>query len=179
MTSSTSRYSGPAIAAHWLIALLIVAAFPLGHYMHDLPLSPDKLRLYSYHKWIGMTVLMLVVPRLLWRLTHAAPAPLPAPEWQLKLAGITHVLLYVLMFAVPLTGWLMTSAKGFPVVYFGVLPFPDLIPKNPDLGEVLEEVHGALNWLLAGLVGLHVAGALKHHLIERDGTLARMLPFGK
>ena len=178
MNTSSPRYSGPAIAAHWIIALLILAAFPLGVYMHDLPLSPNKLKLYSYHKWIGITVLLLFVPRLLWRITHRPPAALPAPAWQHRFAELTHVLLYVLMFAVPLSGWLMSSAKGFQVVYFGVLPLPDLIAKNPELGDLLKEAHEALNFALLGLVGLHVAGALKHSLIDRDGTLRRMLPFG-
>ena len=179
MTPSTERYSGPAIGAHWIIALLILVAWPLGVYMHELALSPLKLKLYSYHKWIGITVLLLFVPRILWRLTHRPPAALPMPAWQHMIAEGTHHLLYLLMFLVPLSGWLMSSAKGFQVVYFGVLPLPDLVAKNAELGDLLEEVHEALNWGLFALVGLHVAGALKHQIIDRDGTLRRMLPFGK
>lgn len=179
MNKPTERYTGPAIAAHWLIAILILAAFPLGLYMHELTLSPTKLKLYSYHKWIGMTVLLLFVPRILWRLTHRPPAPLPMPAWQHKIAEGTHHLLYLLMFLVPLSGWLMSSAKGFQVVYFGVLPIPDLIGKDKELGELLEEMHEVLSWSLITLVGLHLAGALKHHLIDKDSTLRRMLPFGK
>jgi len=179
MNKPTERYTGPAIAAHWLIAILILAAFPLGLYMHELPLSPTKLKLYSYHKWIGMTVLLLFVPRILWRLTHRPPAPLPMPAWQHKIAEGTHHLLYLLMFLVPLSGWLMSSAKGFQVVYFGVLPIPDLIGKDKELGELLEEMHEVLSWSLISLVGLHLAGALKHHIIDKDSTLRRMLPFGK
>lgn len=179
MNQPTARYTGPAIAAHWLIAILILAAFPLGLYMHGLPLSPNKLKLYSYHKWIGMTVLLLFVPRILWRLTHRPPAPLPMPAWQHKIAEGTHHLLYLLMFLVPLSGWLMSSAKGFQVVYFGVLPIPDLIGKDKELGELLEEMHEVLSWSLISLVGLHLAGALKHHIIDKDSTLRRMLPFGK
>lgn len=179
MNKPTERYTGPAIAAHWLIAILILAAFPLGLYMHGLPLSPNKLKLYSYHKWIGMTVLLLFVPRILWRLTHRPPAPLPMPAWQHKIAEGTHHLLYLLMFLVPLSGWLMSSAKGFQVVYFGVLPIPDLIGKDKELGELLEEMHEVLSWSLMTLVGLHLAGALKHHIIDKDSTLRRMLPFGK
>ncbi|MBS0353348.1 MAG: cytochrome b [Proteobacteria bacterium] len=179
MNKPTERYTGPAIAAHWLIAILILAAFPLGLYMHELTLSPTKLKLYSYHKWIGMTVLLLFVPRILWRLTHRPPAPLPMPAWQHKIAEGTHHLLYLLMFLVPLSGWLMSSAKGFQVVYFGVLPIPDLIGKDKGLGELLEEMHEVLSWSLISLVGLHLAGALKHHIIDKDSTLRRMLPFGK
>ncbi|NML26910.1 cytochrome b [Zoogloea dura] len=179
MNTTAPRYSGPAIAAHWLIAALILVAFPLGVYMHDLPLSPNKLKLYSYHKWIGITVLLLFVPRILWRITHRPPAALPMPAWQHKIAEGTHHLLYLLMFLVPLTGWLMSSAKGFQVVYFGVLPLPDLIGKSEELGDLFKEVHEALNWALLVLVGLHVAGALKHVILDKDGTLRRMLPFGK
>ncbi len=179
MNFPTPRYTGPAIAAHWVIAALILVAFPLGVYMHDLPLSPNKLKLYSYHKWIGITVLLLFVPRILWRLTHTPPKALPMPAWQHKIAEGTHHLLYLLMFLVPLSGWLMSSAKGFQVVYFGVLPLPDLVGKSEELGDLLKEVHEALNFGLLTLVGLHVAGALKHVIIDKDGTLRRMLPFAK
>lgn len=174
-----TRYASPVIAAHWLVAALIFIAFPLGVYMHDLPLSPQKLQFFSYHKWIGMTVLLLFVPRLLVRLFVAVPPALPAPAWQLKAAEWTHVLLYVLMFAVPLSGWLMSSAKGFQVVYLGLLPLPDLVSKNAELGDFLKTVHQTLNLALLGLVGLHVAAAVKHHVIDRDATLRRMSPFGK
>ena len=174
----TQGYTRTAISLHWLIALLIFAAFPLGVYMHDLPLSPDKLRLYSYHKWMGITVLMLAAIRLSWRFTHRPP-PLPAsmPRWEALAAQSVHVLLYVLLFAIPLSGWLMSSAKGFQTVWFGVLPLPDLVGKDKALGKLLEEVHETLNFTLLALVIAHVAGALKHHFIERDDILARMLPF--
>lgn len=176
MNTSSPRYSGPAIAAHWIIALLILAAFPLGVYMHDLPLSPNKLKLYSYHKWIGITVLLLFVPRLLWRITHRPPAALPAPAWQHRIAELTHVLLYVLMFAVPLSGWLMSSAKGFQTVYFGVLPIPDMLDKNKEIGDLLALVHKSLNLLFVAVLAGHIGAALKHHFIDKDDILTRMLP---
>lgn len=169
-------YNGPAIALHWLVALLIVSAFPLGLYMTGLELSPTKLKLYSYHKWLGVTVLGLVAVRLIWRLVRGVPAAAPAPAWQQKTAALNHALLYVLMFAVPLTGWLMSSAKGFPVVYFGVLPLPDLVSKDEALSEWLLSVHAALNYVLAALVVLHAAAALTHHFIGRHRVLARMSP---
>ncbi|MDZ4200825.1 MAG: cytochrome b [Gallionella sp.] len=174
----TDHYTRTAITLHWLIALLIFAAFPLGVYMHELPLSPDKLRLYSYHKWLGITVLMLAALRLSWRATHRPP-PLPdsMPNWEKLVAHTTHHALYILLFAIPLSGWLMSSAKGFQTVWFGVLPLPDLVGKDKELGDILKEVHEVLNFALLGLVIAHVAGALKHHFIERDGILARMLPF--
>jgi len=173
-----NHYTRTAITLHWAVAALIFATFPLGVYMHDLPLSPDKLRLYSYHKWAGVTILLLAVLRVSWRIGHRPP-PLPAamPNWE-KLAGHTvHYLLYALIFAVPLSGWLMSSAKGVQTVWFGVLPIPDLLPKDKELGDLLKEVHESLNFALLGLVLAHAGAALKHHFIERDDILVRMLPF--
>ncbi|MBI5007743.1 MAG: cytochrome b [Nitrosomonadales bacterium] len=174
----TDRYTGTAITLHWLIALLIFIAFPLGVYMHELPLSPDKLRLYSYHKWIGVTVFMLAVIRVYWRATHRPPAmPDSMANWEKFAAHATHYALYVLIFIIPLSGWLMSSAKGFQTVWFGVLPLPDLLNKDKELGDMLLEVHKMLNFLLFGLVLGHVGAALKHHFIERDDILARMVTF--
>lgn len=175
MSIPISRYTSTAIALHWLVALLIFAAFPLGVYMHELSLSPTKLQLYSYHKWLGITVLLLAVLRVIWRATHKAPAlPDNLPRWQLLASHATHQLLYVLMLAVPLSGWLMSSAKGFKTVWFGVLPLPDLVGKDKALGELLGNVHTSLNYLLLALVVLHVVAALKHHFVDKDGVLLRM-----
>jgi cytochrome b561 len=175
-----TRYTNTAITLHWLVALLIFAAFPLGVYMHDLPLSPAKLQLYSYHKWIGITVLLLAVLRVVWRFTHTPPAlPAGMPRWQKVASHGTHHLLYLLIFAVPLSGWLMSSAKGYQTVWFGVLPLPDLVGKGKELGELLSSVHQWVNFTLLALVGMHLAAVAKHTLIERDGILSRMLPKGK
>lgn len=172
------HYTRTAVALHWIIALLIFANFPLGVYMHDLPLSPDKLRLFSWHKWIGVTAFVLAVLRVSWRSTHVPP-PLPAnmPSWEKLAAQAVHYLLYLLILAIPLSGWLMSSAKGVQTVWFGVLPLPDLVSKNKELGDALQKVHESLNFLMLGLLLAHVGGALKHHFIERDDTLIRMLPF--
>ncbi|HQT70362.1 MAG TPA: cytochrome b [Thiobacillus sp.] len=174
MTLNT-RYTTPAIVLHWLVALLVFVGFPLGVYMQDLPLSPTKLQLYSYHKWIGITVLLLAGLRVVWRLTHRPP-PLPdsVVRWQRQVSAAVHGLLYLLILAIPLSGWLMSSAKGFPVVWFGVVPLPDLVGKDKALGDLLVGVHQALNFTLLGLVILHVAAALKHHFIERQPFLQRM-----
>lgn len=174
----TQRYSTTAIVLHWLVALLVFAAFPLGLYMADLPLSPNRLKLFSYHKWIGVSVFLLVAIRLAWRANHRAPAPLAGmPRWQTIAAVATHHSLYLLMVAVPLSGWLMSSAFGFQTVWFGILPLPDLVQKDKALGELLRSVHGSLNWLMLALVVLHIAAALKHHFIDRDGLMQRMNPF--
>lgn len=173
--STLLRYPTPAIVLHWLVALLIFVAFPLGVYMHELPVSPDKLKLYSYHKWIGITILMLASARVMWRATYTPP-PFPGSmaQWQHRVTHIVHGLLYVLILVIPLSGWLMSSAKGFQTVWFGVLPLPDLVGKDKALGELLTEVHEALNFTLLVLVILHVGAALKHHFIERQPFLQRM-----
>jgi cytochrome b561 len=173
-----ARYTHTAIALHWITALLIVAVFPLGVYMADLALSPFKLKLISYHKWLGVTVFLLLLARLAWRAGHVPP-PLPGsiPLWQRQAAHGLHLVLYLLLFAIPLTGWLMSSAKGFQTVYLGVLPLPDLIGKDKALGDLLRAAHETLNLMLLALLLAHVGAALKHHFIERDGILARMLPF--
>ncbi|MBU3694912.1 MAG: cytochrome b [Rhodocyclaceae bacterium] len=179
MTSDASpaRYTATAASLHWLIALAILGTFSLGLYMQDLPISPAKLKLYSYHKWAGVTIFLLMLARLGWRITHAPP-PLPAgmPDWQRRAAKGLHHLLYVLLFAIPLSGWLMSSAKGFQTVWFGVLPLPDLLTKDKALGETLAAVHQALNLSMASLVCVHVAAVVKHHVLDRERVLARMLP---
>lgn len=175
---SQSSYSRTAIILHWLVALLILGTFSVGLYMHDLPLSPTKLRIYSYHKWAGVTVFLLALLRLAWRLGHRPP-PLPAamPGWQQLAAHALHHLLYLLMVLIPITGWLMSSAKGFQTVYFGVLPLPDLVGKDQALGDLLQAVHKYLNFGFAALVLAHAGAAVKHHVVDRDDVLVRMLPF--
>ncbi len=175
-----NSYTRTAIGLHWVIAITIVATFGLGLYMQDLPFSPDKLKLYSWHKWAGVSIFLLVLLRVIWRLSHRPPAPVAGmPAWQQRAAGAVHVLLYVLMLAVPVSGWLMSSAKGVPTVWFGVLPLPDLMDKNKELGDWLAAVHKTLNFGMAGLVFIHAGAALKHHLVDRDDVLARMLPLLK
>ena len=175
-SQSPSRYASSAILIHWLTALLIFVAFPLGKYMQDLPLSPQKLELFSYHKWLGITVLLLFLPRLLVRMAKPPPTALPAPAWQHTAANVTHALLYLLIFLVPLSGWLMSSAKGVSVVYLSLIPLPDLVDKNKELGSLLKDFHEALSTGLIVLVALHLAAAIKHHVIDKDATLRRMLP---
>ena len=170
------RYTGTAIALHWLLALMITGSFAMGLYMTDLPFSPQRLKLYNWHKWAGVLILTLSAARLLWRLTHRPPADAPMPAWQARAAHTAHIALYVLFFAVPLVGWAYSSAAGFPIVLFGVLPLPDFVPVSRELADALKPWHGWLAKGLAAVVVLHVAGALKHQLIDRDGLLRRMWP---
>ena len=172
------RFTKTAILLHWLVAVLIVSAFALGTVMVDIPgLTPTKLKYFSWHKWIGVTVLALVALRLLWRLIHAAPAyPAAMPAWQKGAAHALHGLLYALMFAIPVSGYCYSLAAGVPVVYLGVLPLPVLIAPDPELKAVLKQVHYALNMALLATFALHVAAALKHQFIDKDDVLKRMLP---
>lgn len=172
------RYTRIAIGLHWVTVALIIAAWGLGLNMVDLPLSPQKLKVYSWHKWTGVTIFLLTFSRLAWRAAHRPPAlPHSMPGWQMRAAAASHALLYTLLFAIPLSGWLFSSASGVPVVYLGLVQLPDLVGRDKALAALLKQVHVVLNWTLLAAVCIHVAAALKHQLVDRDGVLARMLPF--
>ncbi|MFM0075791.1 cytochrome b [Paraburkholderia sediminicola] len=179
--SDVKHYSGTAVALHWLIALLIVCGFCIGWIMTDIPgFTPTKLKYFSWHKWIGVTVFVLAVARVLWRATHRAPAPDSAtPAWQQAAAHLVHGLLYVLMLAIPVSGYFYSSAAGIQVVYLGIVPLPTLIGPDQALKAILRTVHVLLNYTLLALVAMHVLAALKHQFVDRDGLLARMIPFLK
>ncbi len=173
-TAPPLRYSAVAIALHWLLAAALAASFCVGLFMSELATSPLKLRLYNWHKWAGITILVLSGLRLAWRLTHRPPPDVATPGWQRSAAQFTHRALYGLFFAVPLAGWAYSSAAGFPVVPFGVLPLPDFVPADKLLAEALKPWHRNLAYALAGLVLVHAAAAIKHHFVDRDGLLGRM-----
>ena len=176
-TTDNARYSSIAIAFHWLLALLICASFAVGLYMTSLAFSPQRLKLYNWHKWAGVTILALSALRLLWRLTHKAPRlPDTMPAWQKWASHVSHGALYVFFFAVQLTGWAYSSAAGFPIVWFGVLPLPDFVDKNRELAELIKPLHWMAAYGLATVVVVHIAAAIKHHFIDRDNILRRMLP---
>lgn len=164
---------------HWLIVLLILGLGVVGLIMVEMRNSPDKIQVYALHKSFGLTVLALAALRMLWRWYAGAPAPVPGtPRWQEKTASMTHWAMYVLLFAIPVSGWLFNSVSGFPLRWFGLFRVPALVGKNRDLRELTAEVHEWLFWLLVVVVLAHAAAALYHHLFQRDATLARMLPRG-
>jgi len=176
MPATAMRYTGTAVALHWLTACFIVCGFAVGLWMTGLAFGPQKLRWHAYHKWIGISVFLLTALRMTWRWRHPPPPQVPLPEWQRRAAAATHILLYALMFLIPLSGWTYSSATGVSVVYLGLFPLPDLVAKDKTLAAVLKAVHGTLNYTLLALVIVHVGAALKHHIVDRDGVLARMLP---
>lgn len=169
-----SRYTGTAVSLHWLIAALIICAFTLGWIMTDLEVSPLKLRMFNWHKWVGVTILLLAIVRLLWRLTHKPPAMLPMPAWQRIAAKTLHAVLYVLLLLQPLSGWVYSNAAGYQVVYLGLVPLPNLVAKDKATADVLMERHEFLGWCLLVVVSLHILAALKHHFVDGDATLKRM-----
>jgi len=178
--AASTRYTRTAIVLHWLMFMLIACGFSLALYMVGLPLSPQKLKYFSWHKWIGVTVFLLAVARLAWRLTHPAPAlPATMPLWQQRAAALNIVALYMLILVIPLTGWLYSSATGVPTVYLGLVQLPDLLVRNKVLAEQLRLAHVTLNFSMLALVIIHSAAALKRHLVDRDDVLWRMLPFIK
>lgn len=178
---AATRYTTTAIVLHWVLGLALIGLFGVGLYMADLPFSPQRLKLYNWHKWAGVTVLFLSALRLFWRLTHPAPA-LPGsmaaamPRWQHGAYHATHVALYALFFIVPLVGWAYSSAAGFPIVLFGMLPLPDFVGADKALAELIKPWHEITAFALAGLVVLHVAAALKHQFIDKDQLMNRMRP---
>jgi cytochrome b561 len=169
-------YTRTAIALHWLTLLLIATGFSLGRWMVDLPIAPQTLRVYAYHKWIGITVFLLTLVRLTWRLAHPVPPPAGLPTWQRRAAAVSHALLYVLMLAIPVSGWLFSSASGVQVVYLGLVALPNLVAKDHALATILKSVHFTLNFTLLALVLVHAGAALRHHFVDRDRVLVRMLP---
>lgn len=178
--NTPTRWGHIAQFLHWLIVILIIVQVVLASYAEDLALGPKKIEVYAWHKSVGITVLGLAILRLLWRWANPTPElPGTLKPYERGLARITHVGLYLLLFAQPLTGWMMTSARGFPVSWFGFWQLPDFVAKNHDLYETMKETHDTLALALYVIVFLHVAAALKHHFFMKDTVLRRMLPFTK
>ncbi|MFZ0498317.1 MAG: YceI family protein [Steroidobacteraceae bacterium] len=180
LRNTSARWGAVSQLLHWLIVALIAIQATLGLTGRLLPLGVEKLAVLARHKSIGITILGLAALRLLWRWLNPTP-PLPsnlAPHERF-LARCTHAALYVLLFAMPLTGWIMSSARGFPVSWFNLYQLPDLVPKSTALYDAMVTTHAALAIALTVTVGLHIAGALKHHFVLKDDTLRRMLPFGR
>ena len=175
--NSSERYGAIAQALHWIVAALVVTQFILASLADDLPLGAAKLAMLARHKSVGMTILMLAVLRLVWRIGHAPPAlPTAMPQYEKRLARITHGLMYLLLFAMPLSGWLMSSAKNYPVSWFGLFAWPNLIAPDPVKFDFLKETHEVLATTLFCVALLHIAAALKHHFYDKNDVLRRMLP---
>lgn len=180
MHHPSTAYTRTAISLHWIIFALVCCGWALGQYMTGLQFSPQKLRYVSWHKWLGVTVFTIALVRLAWRIHKPAP-PLPATlsRLQRRAATAMHALLYALILVIPISGWLFSSASGVPTVYLGWIQLPDILHKDKAVADVLKSIHAALNWTLLALVCGHAAVALKHHFVNRDDVLARMIPLLK
>lgn len=165
---------------HWLIVALILVQYTLAEVAEDMSLGLEKFRTLALHKSFGITILALAALRLLWRWMNPTPAlPNTLKPYERVLARSTHFALYALLFAQPITGWMMSSAANFPVSYFGWFTLPNLLAPDKGLEELLHDVHENLFLALVALSVLHVAAALKHHFWLKDDVLKRMLPFGR
>ncbi len=173
-------YGSIARAFHWLIALLLVLQIPLAFYMVDQPLGPDKLGNYATHKSIGLLIFAATALRLAWRLTHPAPRlPGGIPGWQRLVARITQVLLYALMFLMPLTGLLRSQAANFPVSFFGLFTVPTIVGVNAEFSKGMAAAHEMQGTILLTLISAHALAALHHHFVRKDAVLRTMLPFAE
>ncbi|PIV33341.1 MAG: cytochrome B [Lysobacterales bacterium CG02_land_8_20_14_3_00_62_12] len=165
---------------HWTIAVLVIATMVLGSWMTELAPSADKMRWYALHKSIGLSILLLMLLRLLWRRFDQRPRPAPGlGPIASRVSRTVHASFYLLLIAMPISGWLYNSAANFPLRWFGWVHVPALVGADPMLKKIALSVHETLFWVILGLLVLHVAGALKHHFMDRDNSLRRMLPFGK
>lgn len=175
--NTDQEYGRVARGFHWTMAVLIIGLLIMGYVMGDLPRGPDKLFVFGLHKSFGTLVLILVMLRLGWRLGNVKPKALDSHQmWERWLAHATHILLYVFMFLMPITGWLMTSAGNFPHPFFGLFNVPHIIGPNKDLAHTFKEIHETAAIGFIALISLHFAGALKHWVIDRDITIQRMWP---
>ncbi|MBD9367437.1 cytochrome b [Xanthomonas sp. XNM01] len=180
LKNTADRWGGVSQLLHWLIALLILSLGVVGLVMGELPRTPKYFWVYTMHKSVGLTVLALVLVRIGWRLYAGAPAPVPGtPTWQARVASLTHGLIYLLILAMPLSGWLYDSTSGLrPFRWFGLAEVPKLAAPDEALAQVSRGAHEWLFWLLVAVVLAHAGAALYHHFFQRDATLARMLPRG-
>ena len=177
LKNTPDKYGLIAQAFHWLIGLTIIAMIPFGWWMEGLEANPEKYKFYGLHKSIGVVVLALVILRFFWRRMNETVENLKTHKpWEKILSKTVHIALYVLMLAMPLSGWLMSSAGGHPVSIFGLFTVPPLVNKDPALGKILNSAHSLIAWGVIAIMSLHVLGALKHHFLDKDKTLRRMLP---
>lgn len=178
-TRERRSYGAIAKAFHWIMFLGVAGMFPLGYVMADMRLSPQKLQIISWHKSFGIVLLLLVLLRLGWRVASPPPALPDAIPWRERTAARSvHALLYVCLFALPISGWFMSSAAGLPIVVFKAWQLPDPIGADEGVRLALFATHKIIGFCLLALLAVHVAAALFHHYLRRDDILMRMLPFG-
>lgn len=178
--SDATRWGSVAKAFHWIVAVFVIGMLIGGLTMVELPTSPDKFKLYALHKSFGITILVLMLLRLAWRSVDPRPRDVPGMAPLVAFAAhAVHRLLYLALLAMPISGWVYNSASNFPLQWFKLVQLPAIVAPDPELKRLAHDVHEALALFIMLLLALHIAGALKHHFIDRDDTLRRMLPFMK
>ncbi len=179
LKNTEDTYGWVAKFLHWVIGFTMIALLAVGTYMEGLKASDFKWTLYLTHKSIGVAILLLILWRIIWTIYNKAPRLPEGMDKKLVLASkLTHLALYVVMIGMPLSGWLMSSAGGYPVSFFKLFTIPPLMDKNPDLGKIFHLIHEIMGKAAIALIVIHVLAALKHHIIDKDNILTRMLPFG-
>lgn len=178
--NSPEKYGAVTKTLHWLTSITVIVLLCVGIYMTRAEKNAGLFAIYGLHKSFGICVLTVTFIRVLWHVYSKKP-PLVASlkPWEKLAAHAGHFFLYICLFGMPLSGWTMSSAFGRPVSVFGFGPLPDLVGKNQELAEKLAAVHEYLGYSLIAMILLHVGAALKHHVLDKDPTLKRMLPFGK
>lgn len=174
--NTAARYGVVAQGFHWVVALCVIGLLIVGLLMTNMKPSPDMFKIYALHKSVGITVLSLAVLRLIWKLSNPKPHSLPTHQkWERFLAHLTHIFFYFAIIGMPLSGWIMSSAKGFPVSVFGLFTLPDLVGTSAEIGKLANQFHELTAYALIAAIALHFAGAMKHHVIDKDSTLRRMI----
>ena len=174
MSEQVQNYNKVSKVLHWSVALLILGLLVVGFWMEGLT-PPFKFEVYGIHKALGITVLLLAIVRIVW--THATQKPKALSthkQWEKILSKTIHIVLYIAMLAFPLSGWVMSSAGGYPISFFGLFEVPPIVGENKELSGLANQIHGLLAYIVIGCVGLHIIGALKHHVMDKDATLTRM-----
>lgn len=180
LNNTPVSYGAVTKSFHWIIALAVVGMLFAGFFMGGIEDLTLKIKVYGWHKATGVTILTLAVLRILWHIYSKKPPYVASLKpWERMAARFLHFCLYGAMIAMPLSGWMMSSAAGRPVSFFGLFTLPDLVEKNEDIAGLMNGAHFCLAWLLIAAIVVHLSAALKHHFIDRDATLKRMLPFTK
>jgi cytochrome b561 len=179
LRSDSRRWGGVSMFLHWIMAAGILGVGALGLWMDGMKPSMAKINMFALHKSIGLTLLALLLLRMLWRAIDRGPREVPAPRWQQRAARAVHVILYVLIAALPLSGWLFNSLRGYPLQWFKLFNLPSLAGKDMTWAPFIKDVHEYLFWMLLMVLVVHVGAAVKHHWVDHDDVLRRMWPLAR
>jgi cytochrome b561 len=176
LKNTIDSYGSVTKTLHWLIAVLIIGMLVFGFFLEDIP-KPLRGEMIGLHKSIGLTILLLIILRLIWRYINPVPMlPMTVPLWEQIAARLVHLLFYLFLILMPLSGWIMSSLGGHPVLFWGLLNWTLPVTPNESLGNFFFNVHAVIAWIIIGLLVLHIGAAIKHHFIEKNHVLRRMLP---